>query len=258
MNIDSFGATDVGRKRAHNEDSLSISDDMRLYIIADGMGGHNAGEVASSTAVDTVMKFVRRCREDKDFTWPFGINPNLSEEANILLTAIRIANRNVCLRAGERYEYSGMGTTILGILMEKDENNNQVAHIAHVGDSRAYLVRDEKIEQLTTDHSWVNEQVQKNILSHEAARNHRWKNVITRALGNKLNVEIDMSTLEVMPDDYVMLCTDGLTGMLKDGEILEIILNAGGNVQRACKTLIDKANDKGGLDNITVILLKFS
>jgi len=253
MKIISFGATDVGRRRAHNEDSLSISDDLRLYLVADGMGGHNAGEVASSTAVDTITKFVRRCLDDKEFTWPFGVNSHLSEEANILLTSVRIANRNVCLRSGERYEYSGMGTTIVGVYMEQDD----IAHIAHVGDSRAYLIRGGGIRQLTTDHSWVNEQIQKNILTHKDARNHRWKNVITRALGNKLNVEIDYNEMKMQSGDYLLLCTDGLSGMLEDEEILRVTNQASGDLQKACKDLIQGANEKGGLDNITVILLKF-
>lgn len=254
MKIESFGITDVGRRRAHNEDSLSISDDLLLYLVADGMGGHNAGEVASSTAVDTIMKFVRRCVEDREFTWPFGLNSSLSEEANILLTAIRIANRNVCLRAGERYEYSGMGTTIVGLYMEKDN----VAHIAHVGDSRAYLIRDNNLNQVTTDHSWVNEQIQKNILTQKDARNHRWKNVITRALGNKLNVEIDLNSLEILPNDYILLCTDGLSSMMDDPTIMKTLQVGDRNLEKSCKNLILLANEKGGLDNITVVLLKFS
>jgi protein phosphatase len=254
MKIESFGITDVGRKRAHNEDSLSISDDIRLFLVADGMGGHNAGEVASSTAVETIMKFVRRCMEDKDFTWPFGLNSNLSEEANVLLTAIRIANRNVCLRAAERYEYSGMGTTIVGLYMEKET----IAHIAHVGDSRAYLFRKGEIKPITLDHSWVNEQIQKNILTQKDARNHRWKNVITRALGNKLHVDIDLSTIDIEIGDYVLLCTDGLCTMVADSDILQIIQNAQEQLEKACKNLVNAANEKGGLDNITVVLLKFT
>jgi len=254
MKIESFGITDVGRKRAHNEDSLSISDDIRLFLVADGMGGHNAGEVASSTAVETIMKFVRRCMEDKDFTWPFGLNSNLSEEANILLTAIRIANRNVCLRAAERYEYSGMGTTIVSLYME----NETMAHIAHVGDSRAYLIRKGIIKQITADHSWVNEQIQKNILTQKDARNHRWKNVITRALGNKLHVDIDLNTIDIEIGDLVLLCTDGLSSMIPDPDILQIIQSSEGQLEKACKNLVNTANEKGGLDNITVVLLKFT
>lgn len=253
MKIESFGLTDVGMRRAHNEDSLCIDDKLQLYVVADGMGGHNAGEVASSTAVDTMLKFARRCAEDKDFTWPFGVNSKLSEEANILLTSIRIANRNVCLRAGERYEYSGMGTTVAAVMMEK----SQTAHIAHVGDSRCYVIGKEGIEQLTIDHSWVSEQIQKNMLTPRAARNHRWKNVITRALGNKLNVEIDISSREMEPGEMLLLCTDGLSGSLEDGEILKIINENNDKIDKACRNLIAEANNKGGLDNITVILLKF-
>jgi len=252
MKLESFGTTDVGRKRAHNEDSLSISDELRLFIVADGMGGHNAGEVASSTAVDTIQQFIRRCVKDKDFTWPFGINPNISEEANILMTAIRIANRNVCVKAAEHYDYTGMGTTVVALHVEDDS----IAHIAHVGDSRAYLVRNGIISQITIDHSWISEQIQKNIISQEDARNHRWKNVITRALGNKLNVDIDLNTIQMQTGDLILLCTDGLSTMLDDPEILKILTGAEGKTDRACKNLIQAANDKGGLDNITVILLK--
>jgi len=252
MKLESFGTTDVGRKRAHNEDSLSISDELRLFIVADGMGGHNAGEVASSTAVDTIQQFIRRCVKDKDFTWPFGINPNISEEANILITAIRIANRNVCVKAAEHYDYTGMGTTVVALYVEDDS----IAHIAHVGDSRAYLVRNGTISQITIDHSWISEQIQKNIISQEDARNHRWKNVITRALGNKINVDIDLNTIQMQTDDLILLCTDGLSTMLDDSEILKILTDAEGKTDRACKSLIQTANDKGGLDNITVILLK--
>ncbi|OQB20983.1 MAG: Serine/threonine phosphatase stp [candidate division BRC1 bacterium ADurb.Bin183] len=253
MKIESFGMTDVGRKRAHNEDSLGISDELRLYLVADGMGGHNAGEVASSTAVETIQQFIRRCHEDKDFTWPFGINPNISEEANILLTAIRIANRNVCVRAGERYDYSGMGTTIVAAYMEEEA----ILHIAHVGDSRAYIIRNDEIRQITLDHSWVNEQIQKRVLTQQDARNHRWKNVITRALGNKLNVDIDLASLKMQNGDYIIVCTDGLTSMLDDSEVLKTIKDVDGRLDKACKNLIKAANEKGGLDNITVILLKF-
>jgi len=147
-----------------------------------------------------------------------------------------------------------MGTTIVGLYMEKES----IAHIAHVGDSRAYLIRENTLNQITTDHSWVNEQIQKNILTQKDARNHRWKNVITRALGNKLNVEIDLNSIEIFPNDNILLCTDGLSSMIDDTSILKILEEKNDKPEKTCKNLIQMANEKGGLDNITVVLLKFA
>ncbi len=253
MKVESFGTTDVGRKRAHNEDSLSISDDLGLYLVADGMGGHNAGEVASSTAVETVTSFVHRFTGDKDVTTSLSPDTEISQKADVLVSAVRLANRQVSIRAREKYEYVGMGTTIVAIFIEED-----TAHIANVGDSRAYLIRNSKIKQLTTDHSWINEQIQKQIIPKEDARNHRWRNVITRALGNKPDVEIDLVSVDLKSGDLLLLCTDGLSGMLEDNEQFQIISRSKGNLEKACKDLINAANERGGLDNITVILLKFS
>lgn len=252
MDFEYYGLTDVGLKRSVNEDSFGVYGDLHLVIVADGMGGHNAGEVASKTTVDQITKFIKRCNEDNDFTWPFGINANLSEIENKILTGIRLANRELCGLSIEKRELSGMGTTIVSALF-----NNDSITIAHVGDSRIYRVRNNNIEQLTIDHSWVSEQMQKKLISEEEARNHRWKNVITRALGNKMDVEVDYQSLEILNEDIFVFCTDGLSGMILDQEILNTINAYSDDLKTAAETLIKKANEAGGMDNITVVLIKF-
>lgn len=246
------GKTDRGLKRSHNEDSLSVCPDLHVFIVADGMGGHNAGEVASRSAIRSVLEFLRQCESDSEATWPFGIEAGLSEFENKLLTAIRLANRDVCNLSLERREYAGMGTTIVAALF--DPGSDRVA-LAHVGDSRCYRVRDGQIQQLTLDHSWVSEQVQKKILTEEEARNHRWKNVITRALGNKLDVEIDVQVNEIVPGDLYLLCSDGLSSMVDDAGILETIQGAT-DQDEICEHLIQAANDHGGQDNTSVVVIK--
>jgi len=252
MEFKYYGQTDQGLKRTINEDYFGVNENLGLILVADGMGGHNAGEVASKTAVETITKFIQRCSEDKDFTWPYGFNPNLSEAENRLLTGVRLANREVCNLASEKKEFSGMGTTIVGALI----NNNKIT-IAHVGDSRAYRIQNKKIEQLTVDHSWVSEQMQKKLITEDEAKNHRWKNVITRALGNKLDIEVDLKTFDIVSGDIFLFCTDGLSGMIMNEDILNIIESSKDNLKTATEILIKKSNDAGGLDNITLVILCF-
>jgi len=253
MPIRSYGITDVGRKRDHNEDSFFISDDLGLYVVADGMGGHAAGEVASAKAVEVIRDFVRRCQEDDEFTWPYGINPEFDELQNTLVTSVKLANREVWRLAQEKADHHGMGTTIATFHVSGTK-----AAIAHVGDSRVYLVRDGKLEQRTRDHSWVNEQLVRGIISPEEAKVHRWKNVITRALGNREQVEVDVSLLELKPDDILLICSDGLCAGEKvdEAEILRAIVEHKDDLTTAAKLLIGMANDIGGPDNITVVLAR--
>ncbi len=252
MKLITGGKTDRGLKRSHNEDSLSVCPDLGILIVADGMGGHNAGEVASRAAIMSILEFLRQCAADNDATWPFGIETDRTPLENKLLTAIRLANRDVCNLSLQRREYSGMGTTIVAALFDLP---NARAALAHVGDSRCYVIREGAMTQLTQDHSWVSEQVQKNILSPEEARNHRWKNVITRALGNKMDVEIDIRIHEILAGDRYLLCSDGLSTMVEDEGIFQIIKDSK-DVDEACDHLIQAANDKGGHDNISVILVE--
>lgn len=251
LKIQAAGLSDRGLKRSHNEDSLSVVPDLGLFIVADGMGGHNAGEVASRQAIESIVEFLRD-NEEGDETWPIPADATLSETENRIVTAIKLANRDVCKLSMEHPEYHGMGTTLVGLLFENSSNR---ISIAHVGDSRAYRLRNGNFEKLTHDHSWVEEQLQRGIITDEEARNHRWKNVITRALGNKLDVEVDVMTYESAANDLYLLCSDGLSGMVESEE-LESTLVTYADLEEAAQHLIQQANEAGGNDNISLILVR--
>jgi len=244
--------SDVGRKRKGNEDSLFLNPDHRLYVVADGMGGHAAGEVASRVAVDAINEFVTLTGGNQEITWPFGLDDSISYEGNRLKTAIRQANRKVLEATRESAEYEGMATTVAAVLVDAD-----VANLAHVGDSRIYLWSGERILLLTSDHSWVNEQIQSGVISPEQARNHPLRNVVTRALGGRADLVVDVQSRQMAAGDVLLLCSDGLTTMIGDEDIARILGEAGGDIARAATTLVAEANERGGEDNITVVLLKF-
>jgi PPM family protein phosphatase len=246
--------TDLGRKRTLNEDSYVVAAEHGLFVVADGMGGHAAGEVASAMAVETMGQFFQATNSGEEITWPFEIDENLPIQANKLKTAIRLANRRIHQSAIEQHRLEGMGTTIVGVVVVPDQN---IACIGHVGDSRAYLVREGELWSLTTDHSWVNVQVMLGQITEEEARYHPMKNIITRALGTKEDVEVDISVRELYPGDYILLCSDGLSGMIEEKEILQCVLSRKDDLEKATEDLIRRANAHGGDDNITVILLHF-
>jgi protein phosphatase len=252
MKIVYKAVTDVGRKRKGNEDSLFVNPEQNLFVVADGMGGHAAGEIASKVAVDSINEFVCLTGGDEEITWPFGLDENISYDGNRLKTAIRFANRKVLEATKEKSEYEGMATTVAAVLVESD-----AANIAHVGDSRIYLFRDPELVQLTSDHSWVNEQIQSGVISADQARSHPLRNVVTRALGGKADLQVDMQVHKSKAGDVLMLCSDGLTTMVPDEEIAAIFKDAAGDVERAADDLVAEANARGGEDNITVLLIKF-
>lgn len=250
MRVDSKSLTHVGMKRPLNEDSFCSNVEEGLYVVADGMGGHAHGEVASRLAVETIEEFIKLTSGDTDVTWPYGIDETLSLNGNRLKTSIRFANQKLLEHARSSAGCEGMATTVVAVLVE-----DNLAEIAHVGDSRLYLVRDGKITRITSDHSWVNEQVQSGVIDSEQARNHPLRNVVTRALGGRPDLEVDVQTLEMQPGDRLLLCSDGLTTMLDDDEILRIVLGGDGGVDQTDE-LIRAANESGGEDNTTAILLK--
>jgi len=252
MKITYKAVSDVGRKRKGNEDSLFVNPEQHLFVVADGMGGHAAGEVASKVAVDAINEFVCLTGGDEEITWPFGLDENISYDGNRLKTAIRYANRKVLEATRERSEYEGMATTVAAVLVDGDG-----ANLGHVGDSRVYLVRDGKISQLTSDHSWVNEQIQSGVISPDQARTHPLRNVVTRALGGKPDLQVDMQLHKIKSGDILLLCSDGLTTMIPDDEIARLVMDAGADVEKAAQALVASANAKGGEDNITVLLLRF-
>jgi protein phosphatase len=252
MKIISFGISDLGQKRNLNEDSYFVSDELGLYLVADGMGGHRAGDVASSTAVEIIAGHIGSWLEGEKDGASISSDVTVVDEDNVLINAVRKANDRLCEMSQQNNALSGMGTTIVGLLHTQGK-----AHVVNVGDSRAYRIRNDLILQLTTDHSWVGEQLQRNLISEDEARLHRWRNIITRALGNREDVEIDVSKHDIEPGDCFVLCTDGLSGMLTDEEILDIVKDAGDDMEEACRNLVAQSNEKGGLDNITVVLVKF-
>lgn len=244
--------TDVGLKRETNEDSYKANPSEALFVVADGMGGHAAGEIASRIAVDTVNEFIELTSRDKDITWPFEFDENITMEGNRLKTAIRLANRKVIGAIQKREDLRGMGTTIVSLWV-----NGKRAYVGHVGDSRAYLVRENQMSQLTNDHSWVNEQQRKGTLSREQARTHPFRNVVTRALGGKEKVEVDLLEIELKPQDLFLLCSDGLSSLVDDKTILETLLASRTDLDAATKNLVAQANGHGGDDNSTVILVEY-
>ena len=250
MRIESFGITDVGLKRSHNEDNFFRSDEFGIYLVADGMGGHAAGEVASGSAIHSIVEFYERFSRDSSVTWPFGYDSRHGPGSNALVTGIRIANQRLHSLQQERSELGGMGTTIAALEISAGQ-----ATLAHVGDSRIYRLRAGAFEQLTTDHSWVNEQIQRKIITAEEARNHRYRNVITRALGNRLDLEIDVRIEVAQKGDVFLLCSDGLSGMIEDEPMADVV-RGGADLREEANRLVAMANEAGGHDNISVVLAR--
>jgi protein phosphatase len=245
------GLTDVGLQRDHNEDSFAILQDHELYIVADGMGGHRAGDVASKLATEAIVDFFRATAAE-DFTWPFHFDSRMSEEENRLLTGIKIANRQIVERSSRQRECHGMGTTVVGALFSGKKGK---MYLGHVGDSRAYRVRGGEIRQMTRDHSLVNDYLLAMPELTEEQKSELPKNVITRALGMQEHVSVDLQGDDASVGDCYILCSDGLSGMIEDSEILDIVAGSP-TIDEACRKLIALANEHGGEDNITAVLIK--
>jgi len=237
------GKTDTGLKRHHNEDSYAVEPDYGLFIVADGMGGHTGGEIASSMAIETVKDFIKKALLDSEITWPFGFDHSLPIEINIIASGIRLANTLIF------NESKNMGTTMVVLLIR-----NNKAYICHVGDSKLYRIRSESIEQITKDHSLV-EEITGGAVIKKQAKNNPLRHVITRAVGMNSDVKCDCRIEGVLSGDMFLLCSDGLSDMLEDSEILRIVMEKE-NVEECCEELIKRANEKGGDDNSTAILVK--
>ena len=248
--IEAFGLTDVGRKRKHNEDAFAVDLSDGLFVVADGMGGHAAGEVAARITVETIGEFIAATRQKEEATWPFKYDHSLDFNSNRLAIAIEKANERVMAAVAAQPWLKGMGTTVVAGLL-----NEKLLSLAHVGDSRAYLYRQERLQRLTDDHSWVHEQVAAGILTEDEAKSHPLKNVVTKALGGGASVAPDLQELPFSPRDRFLFCSDGLTTMLSDEEIEELV-GKHEDPQELCRALVDLANDKGGVDNITVVVAR--
>ena len=249
MKVQFSGATDVGLKRDHNEDSFFLMAEQNLYMVADGMGGHSSGEVASRIAVETVAKFFDDSDADEDLTWPYRMDKGISYEENRLASGIMLANRRIHEAATEGKK--GMGTTLVACVLVDGG-----VVIGHVGDSRVYRWRRGQLTQVTEDHSLLNDFMKVKKLSEEEIANFPHKNVIVRALGMKENVQVDVRTDVPEEGDIYLLCSDGLSGMVTDAEIAAILSTDQDDVEGLCSRLIAAANRGGGVDNITAVIIR--
>jgi protein phosphatase len=251
LRIEVAGETNVGMKRTHNEDNFSILEESGLYIVADGMGGHASGEVAAKMAVDSLKEFFAATANDPERTWPYKMDRSKGYEENRLITGIKLANLRIYESAQRDPRQRGMGTTIVTMFAVEDG-----VYIAHVGDSRIYRLREGKIEQLTEDHSLLNDYIKMKRLTPEEIANFPHKNVIVRALGMKDTVKVDTRFEQPRAGDVYLLCSDGLSGPVTDDELLQISTQSE-DLKGSATKMIERANANGGPDNITVILARW-
>jgi protein phosphatase len=251
MRIRATGLTDVGLQREHNEDTYRILDKYALYLVADGMGGHQAGDVASKMAADSIVSFFEATQQE-DATWPFPIDPHLTLSENRLCSSIKLANRQIHNLSRSNQSLHGMGTTIVGISFAAEEG---IAHIAHVGDSRAYRLRDNKLVQLTRDHSLLNDYLNMMPDMPTEAIDVVPKNVITRALGMQESVVVDIGREKIRVGDRYLMCTDGISGQVPDEFMQKVLIDFADDLPAAAKTLVKAANDAGGEDNATLVIV---
>ena len=249
LDVQVAGQSDVGCVRGNNEDSFGYDELCGIYVVCDGMGGAAAGEVASRIGVDSVLEYCRRNCGAK--TSPSLQTETIPSRASLLANAVQFANRQIHSSAAQNQGQRGMGATIVAALVEGTKYT-----VAHAGDSRAYLLHNGTIEQLTEDHSLVMEQLRRGLITEEQARHSEVQNIITRALGTEENIRVDVRDLVADPGDTLLLASDGLTRHILDGEIFEIVERAP-SCQDACAQLIAAAREAGGLDNITCVVVRF-
>ena len=245
-----FAKSDIGRKRPHNEDCFVADGTLGLYVVCDGMGGGNAGEVASRMAIETIAAHVRSSgRKRSNAPGMPADDPNLTPATNQLMQAIHAANTEVFRASWEQPKYAGMGTTVAAARL-----SGHSLSVAHVGDSRVYLIREGVMQPLTADHSWVAEQVAKGYMSEEEAERSPRRNIVTRAVGVESTVDIDVIEMPVFNGDLLLLCSDGLTRGVTSRDILRT-LEQDGDLREKADHLISLANEAGGDDNVTVMLI---
>ncbi len=230
MKLKAIGLTDVGRKRANNQDCLVVNDRAKLFVVADGMGGHVAGEVASQIATDTLNKIFS------------SVMSRSFDPTVFFIQAVQEANHNIYDKAMQNPSYKGMGTTLTALYFSLD-----TVYIAHVGDSRAYFIREGMVWQLSQDHSLITEQLVSGMASP-------LRNVITRSVGYDRNVEVDLYTKKIAPGDFYLLCTDGLYGHVKNKEMAMLVSSS--SIEQSTKKMIELANNRGGDDNISAVVVQ--
>jgi serine/threonine protein phosphatase PrpC len=253
MRLTYAGTSDVGRKRTHNEDAYLLLPEESLFCVADGMGGHASGEVAARIAVEEMAEFFRMTGRDDEATWPYKMDPALGYDQNRLVTSVKLANLRIFERAASDQRLKGMGTTIVAASFPK---GGRAVLVGHVGDSRAYLWRRGALRQLTEDHSLLNDYKKTRALTPEEIQAFPHKNVIVRALGMRDVVDVDLLEEPLEDGDVVLLCSDGLSGLVPDAAIAELVRANVGDLRGVAQVLVDEANAAGGTDNVTCVLVQ--
>jgi len=249
MRVVAYGESDVGKVRNANEDSFLIDNERMLYIVADGMGGHQGGGYASSHAVKGICEQTKILERSQDSTQPVAETDGKTPSQIRLGKAMIATNQSLYQKAQEDTSLRGMGTTLTALQLD-----SQYANVAHVGDSRLYVLREGHLAQMTRDHSWVQEQVDAGVLSAAEAEHHPLKNIITRSMGHDPELRVDLAKVEYKPGDKFLLCSDGLTNMVDDQSIQRVM--AENPPEPAVKKLVQMALDAGGQDNVTVLIVE--
>jgi len=252
MVIESYGKTDRGCVRNENEDRILVDDLLGLYLVCDGMGGSSRGDLAAELAADAIRYYIDVSSDRYDVSWPFGYSFDLSLDANRLVTAIRLANRQVWRRAEQNLEFAGMGTTVAAVLI-----SNGCAVIANVGDSRVYICREQELKQLTVDDTMVASMVRRGLLPPADAAAHPMRNVVTQAAGSQEDVEVHLHEHNIATGDVLLICSDGLYNPVQEPDILAALVH-GGSPEIAAKQLVEAAIRWGAPDNVSAVVLRYS
>jgi PPM family protein phosphatase len=249
--IRAYGVSDAGRVRKTNEDRFVSDLELRLFAVADGMGGHQAGEVASQLAIEALTAFIKLSVSDNDLTWPYGIDPKLTFDGNRLRTGICLANRRVFRAAESSDDYAGMGTTMVGLLL-----NGPEVVIGSVGDSRLYLLSNGALQQLTVDDSWAAKILaQDPSLRPDEISHHPMRNVLTNVLGARETVEVNVTERRLSPGDVLLLCSDGVHGAIAPNAIRHLLVTE--ELADVPRKLVDAAMDQGSRDNVTALVIRY-
>jgi serine/threonine protein phosphatase PrpC len=251
LRLSSAGETNVGRKRAHNEDNYLVFAEQNLFVVADGMGGHACGEVASQMVVETMRDYFARAADDPDATWPGREERGRSVSENMLNSGIRWCNYTIWEKGQADNRFKNMGTTVVGIHV-----SNGMVTVAHVGDSRCYRLRGGELTQITEDHSLLNDYKKMAVLTPEEEANFPHKNIIVRACGLKQDVLVDIQSERPQRGDVYILCSDGLSGEVDDPQIREIMERDQQSLETMVHSLVQQACDNGGKDNVTCIAVR--
>jgi protein phosphatase len=249
--IEVDGASDTGCVRQRNEDRILLNCKLGLFLVADGMGGHSHGERASELALATVEHYVDSSADGADVTWPFGYNFRISFDSNRLVTAIQLANTQIWRNSQESPEYAGMGSTIAAAIV-----SGKTVNVANVGDTRVYLLRNRELRQLSIDDTWINA-VGRTTMTPTQLQSHPMRHFLTQAAGSKEDLDVHTCEVELQDGDMLVICSDGLHGIVPDTAITSVLQNTVGDPNAACKELVHTAIGAGGLDNISCIVLSY-